>query len=167
MATTETRKSSREPQAASRARSRGRIREPNMSMAAMNAAALRTARPSSGRPSFTFSRTGSTVRSTTMARSWTMSIPIITLADRVPRTPCSQGLEHYRGARERDQGPQPHRLDPPQIQQEAAHPVTEGDGEHHLDWGAQQGDAPHGCELPQGEVQPDREQEKGHPNLCQ
>ena len=55
----------------------------------MNAAALRTARPSSGRPSLTFSSTGSTVRSTTMARSWTMSIPIITLAERVPRTPCS------------------------------------------------------------------------------
>src|SRR5215208_7161086 len=55
MATTETRKSSREPQVASRARSIGSIREPNRSMAAMNAAALRTARPSSGRPSFTFS----------------------------------------------------------------------------------------------------------------
>ena len=55
----------------------------------MNTAALRTARPSSGRPSLTFSRTGSTVSSTTMARSWTISIPIITLADRVPSTPCS------------------------------------------------------------------------------
>ena len=35
------------------------------------------------------------------------------------------------------------------IQQEAAHPVTEDDGEHHLDRGAKQGDASHGCELPQ------------------
>ena len=89
MATTETRNNSREPQAASRARTEGRILDPKNSIAARNAAPLTSASPSSGRPSPTFFRTGNTVSSGTIARSWTMSIPTMTLLERVPRTPCS------------------------------------------------------------------------------
>ena len=134
----------------------------------MNTAALRTARPSSGRPSFTFSRTGSTVRSDYDGQVLNDEHPDHHPGREGAEDPLlAQGLEDNSGARERDQGPQPHRLDPPQIQQQAADPVAEGDGERHLDRGAEQGDAPHGRELCQGEVQPDGEQEERHPDLRQ
>src|SRR5215216_7335732 len=52
------------------------------------------------------------------------------------------------------------------MQHQTADPVAESDGERHLDRRADQCDAPHGRELPQGEVESDREQEERHPDFC-
>ncbi len=79
--------SSREPSRAMWAMSRGKRRVPSSTMAAMNAAAFRAAKPRAGRPeagSLSWGRI--TIRGTT-ARSWMMSIPIITLLDSVPSQP--------------------------------------------------------------------------------